>query len=387
MKKKFLKKIVNINFILFLIVPMMVAPYIVNAESKDNMTIKELTDELAKEEAQLKENENKSKLTADQITKIKNNINLIGKQMDESNANVIRLKKEIEELKVKIDSKDKEIKKVVNFLQVSSGESEYLEYAFGAKTFTDFIYRMAITEQLTDYNDKLIKEYNLMIENNKKKQEDEAVELENLKKKQIEANAESMKLQTEQSNLSSDRGSIKKGLEATRSILNELKSMGCDENDTITSCYSSVIGVPVSSSGMIRPVSIGQVTSEFGPRWGEIHGGIDIGVPVGTPVYAVASGTVVSVHDFGGTGLSVHILHNINGKYYTSCYQHLSQSKVYEKQVVYRGQVIASSGNTGFSLGAHLHFALFYGWAGIDYGIWSYTYQNMWFNPRFLVNF
>lgn len=387
MKINFIKKALNINFILLLVVPMMMMPYVVNADSKDNMTIKQLTDQLSKEEAQLKENENKSKLTAEQITKIKNNINLIGKQMEESNANVIRLKKEIDELKIKIEQKDKEIKKIINFLQVSSGESEYLEYTFGAKTFTDFIYRMAITEQLTDYNDRLIKEYNTMIENNKKKQAEEAAEIEVLKTKQAEATKEALKLQSEQANLSSDRGSIKKGIESTKTILNELKAKGCRDDETATSCSLRVDGFPVSSSGMIRPVATGPITSEFGPRWGEIHGGVDIGVGIGTQVYAVASGIVTDINDYGGTGKSIHIRHIVDGKYYTSCYQHLSQYKVYVGQVVYRGQVIALSGNTGYSTGPHLHFALFYGWAGFDYPIWSGTYQTKWFNPKFMIDF
>ena len=48
----------------------------------------------------------------------------------------------------------------------------YLEYVFTATDFTDFIYRMAIAEQLSDYNEKLISDYeDLIIENEKKKEE------------------------------------------------------------------------------------------------------------------------------------------------------------------------------------------------------------------------
>lgn len=395
--KKLFKQVINTLMVAVFLIPFLSEPYVVKATDKGNMTIKELQDSLNREKEALNKKNQEIALTNEEIARIKSNINLIGKQMEESNANVIRLKQEIEELKVKIEEKDKEIKKVVNFLQVSNGESEYMEYIFGAKDFTDFIYRMSIAEQVTDYNDKLVKEYNQMIEDNKKKQIETAAEIEKLKKKQEEANIEAAKLETTASRLNSDKGDISKGLEATQSILTSLRNMGCGENETPTACSIRINGFPVSSAGMIRPVATGYVTSEFGPRWGTIHGGVDIGVPIGTPVYSVAAGIVTDVRDYGGTGLSIHIRHIVGGKYYTSCYQHLSRYEVSIGQVVYQGQEIAKSGNTGYSLGAHLHFALFYGWAGYDYGIWDRrynsngtyysVYETMWFNPRFMINF
>ena len=45
-------------------------------------------------------------------------------------------------------------------LQTTSGNSFYIEYLFGADSITDFIYRFSITEQITSYNEKLIKDMN-----------------------------------------------------------------------------------------------------------------------------------------------------------------------------------------------------------------------------------
>ena len=52
----------------------------------------------------------------------------------------------------------------MKFVQISNGETNYLEYIFGATDFTDFIYRVSVAEQLGEYNDRLIKEYNADIE-------------------------------------------------------------------------------------------------------------------------------------------------------------------------------------------------------------------------------
>lgn len=49
-------------------------------------------------------------------------------------------------------------------LQTTTGNSFYIEYLFGSTSITDFIYRYAITEQITGYNERLIKEMNEKIE-------------------------------------------------------------------------------------------------------------------------------------------------------------------------------------------------------------------------------
>jgi murein DD-endopeptidase MepM/ murein hydrolase activator NlpD len=232
-----------------------------------------------------------------------------------------------------------------------------------------------------------------MIISNKQKQVDLNKEIEISKAKQSQIAQESIKLQSSLTNLKSDSGSLEESIKETKSTLNDLKSKGCRDNESVRSCTLRIYGVPISSSGMIRPVRIGWISAEFGePRPEGIHGGTDIAVPVGTPVYAVADGIVSGVWDYGGTGMSIHIIHIVNGARYTSAYQHLSRYEVSVGQTVRRGDEIALSGNTGNSSGPHLHFTLLYGWAGPikgfhDYGIWSATYWGMWFNPRTMINF
>ena len=51
--------------------------------------------------------------------------------------------------------KEEEIKNLLSFNQISDGDNVYLEYVFGASSFTDFIYRSAVVEQLSLYNDVL----------------------------------------------------------------------------------------------------------------------------------------------------------------------------------------------------------------------------------------
>ncbi len=101
----------------------------------------------------------------------------------------------------------------------------------------------------------------------------------------------------------------------------------------------------------------GVVTSPYGMRfvgWSiELHPGIDISVPDGTPVVAMSGGTVSFAGQKGAYGNVVYLHHH--GTTYT-VYGHLSELKVRQGEHVDGGQVIGLSGHSGNARGPHLHF-------------------------------
>ena len=106
------------------------------------------------------------------------------------------------------------------------------------------------------------------------------------------------------------------------------------------------------SGGLIWPVN-GSVSSPFGMRWGRLHAGVDIPVPVGTPVRASQSGNVIIAGVTGGYGNYICIAH---GGSMSTCYAHNNSIGVSQGQSVKQGQIIGQSGNTGNSTGPHMHF-------------------------------
>ena len=108
----------------------------------------------------------------------------------------------------------------------------------------------------------------------------------------------------------------------------------------------------VSAAGFLWPVD-GPVTSGFGWRWGRMHEGVDIAVATGTPVRAVAAGTVIHAGWLGGYGNLVVVDH---GNGLSTAYAHNSSYAVSVGQAVGQGDVVAYSGNTGNSSGPHVHF-------------------------------
>lgn len=103
---------------------------------------------------------------------------------------------------------------------------------------------------------------------------------------------------------------------------------------------------------------LGYVTSSYGyrvhPMSGDkdLHRGIDIAAPEGTPILAVQDGYVVSAGDAGGYGLCL-VIQGEGG--YQSRYAHCSFLAVSAGQEVRQGDVVAYVGNTGDSTGPHLH--------------------------------
>lgn len=112
--------------------------------------------------------------------------------------------------------------------------------------------------------------------------------------------------------------------------------------------------IPASSGSgvLLWPVS-GRISSPFGWRWGRLHTGIDIAVPIGTSVAAAADGRVSFVGTCAGYGKLV-ILDHGNGM--QTYYAHNSSIAVKEGERVEAGERIAKSGNSGNSRGPHVHF-------------------------------
>jgi murein DD-endopeptidase MepM/ murein hydrolase activator NlpD len=123
-------------------------------------------------------------------------------------------------------------------------------------------------------------------------------------------------------------------------------------------------GEPVSREFLRYPVEFTEITSQFSSRRRHPilgierpHLGVDLAAPTGTPVRAVASGTVVTSGRYGQLGNAVRVQHEGG---LTSTYGHLSRiaGRLKEGAAVERGQVIGYVGASGLATGPHLHFAI-----------------------------
>ena len=111
----------------------------------------------------------------------------------------------------------------------------------------------------------------------------------------------------------------------------------------------------------IRPTDIGWMSSRFGFRTDPFtakqtfHRGLDLCVPVGTPVRVTGQGVVLAVQTQRGFGRVVKVDH---GNGVVTVYAHLSEALVKKGDQVSRGDIIAKSGNSGRSSAPHLHYEI-----------------------------
>ncbi len=139
---------------------------------------------------------------------------------------------------------------------------------------------------------------------------------------------------------------LKRSAQKAIDSVSEIKNFLLEQHDIYR---STPLGWPVK----------GEITSPFGkrehPKYGyeSIHTGVDISVLSGTEVRATADGIVVFSGYQRDSGNVVMIKH---GYGFTTVYAHNKQNLVNVGQKVKRGDIIALSGNTGYTTGAHLHY-------------------------------
>jgi len=129
---------------------------------------------------------------------------------------------------------------------------------------------------------------------------------------------------------------------------------------------------------------LGAVTSVFGYRFHpitmtrEMHTGIDIGKPAGTPILSGAPSTVVFAGDNGGYGNTVIIeyIDEERGVGVRILYAHMANIDVAVGDVLEIGTIIGTVGSTGVATGAHLHMEVM---INEDGGAWRLI------NPLFFV--
>lgn len=157
---------------------------------------------------------------------------------------------------------------------------------------------------------------------------------------------------------------IKAVTEGVSSVAGSVIDAGKSALDTVTDFFTGgPKGDSASGGGLVThfPMKSKSLSSAFGMRFHPehktmmMHNGVDIGAPIGSPVFAAKSGTVKYATQVGGYGNAIQLDH---GNGVTTLYGHLDKYGVKAGQKVQGGQKIAESGNTGVSSGPHLHFEI-----------------------------
>lgn len=129
-----------------------------------------------------------------------------------------------------------------------------------------------------------------------------------------------------------------------------------DPYNVTLSNMKDTVKIDVSS---YYPPGYKYVTSEFGPRWGRLHAGIDLKVYTGDTIYSAFDKGIVRIKRFNRRGYGNYVVvRHENGL--ETLYGHMSKVLVSEGDSLRAGDVIGLGGSTGRSSGSHLHFEVRY---------------------------
>lgn len=145
-------------------------------------------------------------------------------------------------------------------------------------------------------------------------------------------------------------------------LLEKLVEQKIEQNPSADSSQTS-LGVVTENNSLTNLISQGSKTVPSGkPVTGRLtqgfhrdHGGLDIAIPVGTPIQTTMDGQVVHA-GWNNQGYGNLVIVE-NGEYRTY-YAHLSSIPVSIGDTVKAGTTVAYSGNTGNSTGPHLHYEI-----------------------------
>ena len=304
------------------------------------------------------------------------------------------------------------MKKRIQFMY-ENGQTSYVEMLLSADSFTDFLNAVEYITQISQYDRKMLKEYQNMqvtIADTQKTLETDYASLQSLQakvqeEKQAVAALESAKkgeLNDVADDLT-DAQTVAKAYEAEIQAQNEViaqiqaaqkraaeqqaaqqQAQAAEENQGATDAAgenqntaqnTTPSGTGQSTGSMMWPCpSSKRVTSDYGPRTSPTNGassnhkGIDIGAAYGADIVAADGGTVL-VATYSSSGGNYVIIDHGGGL--CTVYMHASSLTVSAGQTVSKGQVIAKVGSTGISTGNHLHFGVTLN--GVYVSPWGYV--------------
>jgi murein DD-endopeptidase MepM/ murein hydrolase activator NlpD len=106
---------------------------------------------------------------------------------------------------------------------------------------------------------------------------------------------------------------------------------------------------------VVSPVTHYRLTTCYCMRWGQMHYGLDMAAPYGTPIYAAIDGVVLEAGPASGFGNAIYI-QDEDGNVHI--YGHMRYYSVKDGQIVHAGDQIAQVASEGYSTGNHLHYEI-----------------------------
>lgn len=366
---------------------------------KEIAALKEEASKISKEgdalQAEMDANKGKQQTTIEQKTLIDKRIQITESEIRNANAQIqqygLLIAEKQSELEAALAEQEELTQRYKTRLRAmeETGNISYWSVLFKAKSFSDLLSRIDSIHEVAEADNRMLREIQEKadaIDQSRRELEEELAAQQNAKVvlEQLEqelltqrAEADSLMLELEEAylNLSDEflanedeeaavRAQIMEAQKAYEKALKaeEAARLAEANKNNVAGGKNPTTGSP-SASGFISPLPKGStwVSCAYGwrnhPLWGDrrFHHGVDLAANQGTPIYAIAAGTVTIASYTDANGYYVSLSH---GNGFGSIYCHMTHYTVKPGQSVKQGQIIGYVGSTGWSTGPHLHFEI-----------------------------
>ncbi|MDO4473722.1 MAG: peptidoglycan DD-metalloendopeptidase family protein [Eubacteriales bacterium] len=317
-------------------------------------------------------------------------LNTLITDLEKTNADVEAKQQEIAEnqtelIKAEIDEQQQyESMKMRIKYMYENGNTQFIEILLESKSIGEFLNNAEYINKISEYDRNMLVEFQKIVQDVKDKREKLEQEEAELVQLQQELQTKKEEINTLIAEKAQEIGDLNIAIGENAKKLEELQAAAAEQlrlqqeaqqaanNGSSSGGASSSPrpSIPVSGNGALgNPCPSAYISSEFGGRQspGGIgstnHKGRDYAAASGSPIYASASGTVVTAGYNAARGNYVVVSHSGG---LSTLYQHCSALYVSVGQSVSAGQNIAAVGNTGYSTGPHLHFEVWVNGTPVD---------------------
>ena len=303
------------------------------------------------------------------VAEIQENIESLTNQIAEKEQQITETQTELEAAQ---DDEARQYEAMQNRLQslYEQGDYYYLEMLSGSGSFADFLNKLDYIEQLSQYDNNLLIEYQGIVEYVGLCKAQLEVEQEVLNQTKEAAEAEQKAMEELIADKQAEIVAYENDISQKEALIAAYEAEIAEQTSVIEALEAAVAadreslwGERVYNGGMFcwPAPSYTRISDDYGYRQHPIlnvqqfHTGVDMASPGGTPILAAYDGMVVQASYNASMGNYVMIDH---GSGLFTIYMHAQKLMVSAGEEVSRGEQIATVGTTGRSTGNHLHFGV-----------------------------
>lgn len=303
------------------------------------------------------------------VAEIQENIESLTNQIAEKEQQITETQAELEAAQ---DDEARQYEAMQNRLQslYEQGDYYYLEMLSGSGSFADFLNKLDYIEQLSQYDNNLLIEYQGIVEYVGLCKAQLEVEQEVLNQTKEAAEAEQKAMEELIADKQAEIAAYENDISQKEALIAAYEAEIAEQTSVIEALEAAVAadreslwGERVYNGGTFcwPAPSYTRISDDYGYRQHPIlnvqqfHTGVDMASPGGTPILAAYDGMVVQASYNASMGNYVMIDH---GSGLFTIYMHAQKLMVSAGEEVSRGEQIATVGTTGRSTGNHLHFGV-----------------------------